>query len=115
MRRHFTVYYNNFIFIYIVHPHLHINGKGAQYSYFFYPITYKNDEITNNGKSCRVAHSAIFQAKKASEQDFVSHQRDCSKLSVEIPHFTRFLVEVFDAAARLSVLSRSTSGGPSWS
>ena len=49
LRRYFTVYYNNCIFfIYSVHPRLRINDMRAEYSHFFQPITYKNDEISKN-------------------------------------------------------------------
>ena len=53
-----------------VDPDLRINGKEAEYSNFFHPITYKNDEITNNGKSYRLEQFVHkFFATNRSEQD----------------------------------------------
>lgn len=71
-----------FFFIYSVHPHVHISGKGSPIFFFLSTNNnlqnrYKNDEITNKGKSCRLAHSATFQSQKVSVQDFVSHESDC--------------------------------------
>ena len=82
LNRYFTVYYNNCLFYLQCSPSCTHQWQGSPIFFFLSTNNnlqnrYKNDEITNKGKSCRLAHSATFQSQKVSVQDFVSHESDC--------------------------------------